>query len=41
MMASMDLEVSDTLKKAFRFFTHEEVTFSLEPLQILFGPLAE
>ena len=30
-----------TLKAAFRFFTHEQVAFSLEPAQIVIGPLEE
>ena len=29
------------VKKAFRFFTHEEITFSLDPAQIIIGPLEE
>jgi hypothetical protein len=29
------------LKEAFRFFTHEDVIFSLEPAQIIVGPLQE
>jgi len=31
MTASMDLEVLDVLKSAFRFFIHEEVSLSLDP----------
>ena len=41
LMACMDVNVNSTLKQAFRFFTHEEVTFSLEPPQIVIGPLQE
>ena len=41
MTASMDLEVLDVLKSAFRFFIHEEVSLSLDPPQILVGPLEE
>ena len=42
MMATIDQEVNQTLKAAFRFFTHEnEVVFSLEPTQIILGPLEE
>jgi hypothetical protein len=28
-------------KNAFRFFTHSEVSFSLEPAQIVIGPIEE
>ena len=35
MMASFDEEVNKTLKRAFYFFTHEEIDFSLEPAQII------
>lgn len=40
-MASLDLEINLTLKRAFRFFTHSEITFSLEPAQIILGPIEE
>jgi len=40
-MATIDMEVNLTLKKAFRFFTHSEATISLEPAQIIIGPLEE
>lgn len=41
MMASLDIEVNKTLKQAFRFFTHEEIVFSLDPAQIIIGPIEE
>jgi hypothetical protein len=40
-MASTDLEVNTTLKRAFKFFTHENVVFSTTPAQIILGPLKE
>lgn len=36
-----DKEMNQILKEAFMFFTHESVTFSLEPAQIVIGPLEE
>ena len=41
MMASLDFEANSLLKRAFRFFTHEEVNFSLDPAQIIIGPIEE
>ena len=41
MMASIDVEVNSSLKQAFYFFTHEEVIFSLDPAQIIVGPIEE
>ena len=41
LLISMDLEVQQTLKDAFRFFTHETIMFSLEPAQIVVGPAEE
>lgn len=41
MMTAIDKEVHETLKAAFRFFTHSEVVFSLEPAQIIIGPMEE
>lgn len=41
MMLSLDKEINLTAKKAFKFFTHEEMSFSLEPAQIIIGPLVE
>ena len=40
-MTSMDKEVNQKAKEAFRFFTHESATFSLDPAQIVVGPLQE
>jgi hypothetical protein len=40
-MTSMDQEVNQKAKEAFRFFVHESVTFSLDPAQIVIGPLQE
>ena len=41
MMSTMDGEIHQLLKEAFLFFTHESVTFSLDPAQIVIGPLEE
>jgi len=41
LLISMDLEVQQTLKDAFRFFTHETIMFSLDPAQIVVGPAEE
>ena len=41
LMISMDAKVNMLVKSALHFFTHENVTFSLEPPQILLGPLEE
>ena len=41
MMASIDVEANSLLKRAFYFFTHEEVIFSLDPAQIIVGPIEE
>lgn len=41
MMATIDEEASILLKQAFHFFTHEEVVFSLDPAQIIIGPIEE
>lgn len=41
MMASIDIEAKATLKEAFYFFTHEDINFSLDPAQIIMGPLEE
>ena len=40
-MTSMDQEINQKAKEAFRFFIHESVTFSLDPAQIVVGPLQE
>ena len=42
MMCTMDAQMNSIVRGAFQFFTHEtEITFSLEPAQIVIGPLAE
>ena len=41
MVAAIDKEVNEILKQAFMFFCHEEVMFSLEPAQVVFGPIEE
>ena len=41
LIAQLDSEIHDTLKNAFRFFTHEEAIFSLDPAQIVLGPISE
>ena len=37
MLATMDLKINETIKSAFRFFTHENIIFSLDPPQIIIG----
>lgn len=41
MIATLDPEINNLLKKAFRFFTHEEAIFILDPAQIILGPVEE
>ena len=41
LMVSMDITVNSLVKSAFHFFTHSNATFSLDPPQILLGPLEE
>lgn len=41
LMVNMDKELNQKVKEAFRFFTREAVSFSLEPAQIILGPLEE
>lgn len=41
MMTAIDAEINQAVKDAFRFFTHENVSFSLDPAQIIIGPLEE
>ena len=41
LMTSMDLEVNRIVKQAFNFFTHFDATFSLDPPQIILGPIEE
>jgi len=41
MLTALDIEANQLLKGAFQFFTHENITISLEPAQIIIGPLEE
>lgn len=41
MMTAIDKETNQLLRDAFMFFTHENVFFSLEPAQIVIGPIEE
>lgn len=41
MMISIDKEANSLLRQAFRFFIHEEVNFSINPAQIIVGPIEE
>ena len=41
LMANLDPQVNSILKKGFKFFTREDAIFSLEPAQIVIGPLEE
>ena len=41
LMVSMDVQVNSLVKDALRFFTHSSATFSLDPPQIILGPLEE
>lgn len=41
LMVSMDVQVNSLVKSAFHFFTHTSATFSLDPPQIILGPLEE
>lgn len=41
MMATIDKTINQLLKEAFQFFIHDSVMFSLEPAQIVIGPLEE
>ena len=40
-IANADLEFNQKLKEAFFFFIHEQVSFSINPAQIVIGPLEE
>jgi len=35
----MDMKTNQIMKEAFNFFTHEQASFSLDPAQIIIGPL--
>ena len=41
MMTYMDPKANQMMKEAFNFFTHEQASFSLDPAQIVIGPLQE
>ena len=41
MTAELDVETNRLLKASFKFFCHEDILFSLEPAQIIVGPLNE
>ena len=41
LIASMDAQVNILIKSAFKFFTHSNATFMLDPPQIILGPLEE
>lgn len=41
MMTSIDKETNEIIKDGFRFFCHEEIIFSLDPAQIVVGPIKE
>ena len=41
MLALTDKVVNQTIKDAFRFFTHESINFSIDPAQIIVGPPEE
>ena len=41
MFSALDKEVNRVLKEAFNFFTHESITISLDPAQIIIGPIEE
>ena len=41
MTAELDTETNRLLKASFKFFCHEDILFSLEPAQIIVGPLNE
>ena len=41
MLVTIDQEINNLVKDAFRFFTHENVAFSIDPAQIIVGPIEE
>ena len=41
LMANLDPQVHKVLKRGFKFFTHEDAIFSMEPAQIIIGPIDE
>lgn len=40
-MTSVDVVMNQQLKDAFRFFTHEDITITLEPPMIFIGPVEQ
>ena len=41
LMTQLDFNTNVILKQAFKFFTHEDAVFSIEPAQIILGPIEE
>ena len=41
LMANLDPQIHSLMKSGFQFFTHEDAVFSLDPAQIVIGPLGE
>ena len=41
MMVTVDMQANQILKDSFRFFTHENIVISLDPAQIIIGPIEE
>lgn len=41
LMANLDPQMLSIMKKGFKFFTHEDAIFSMDPEQIIIGPPAE
>ena len=41
MMTAVDSNANSTLKEAIKFFTHENAVFSIDPAQIIIGPIEE
>ena len=41
LLSSLDVQVNTIIKQAFRFFTHSQVTLTLDPPSIIIGPVEE
>jgi len=41
MMTAVDAEVNNLVKEAFHFFIKENIAFSLDPAQIVIGPIEQ
>lgn len=41
LMVNLDPQIHTLFKRGFRFFTHEDAVFSLDPAQIIIGPITE